>query len=53
MDEKLDEKHDHHTEIAAKEVDTAAQLLAGITENLDPKEADRVRWDAYPPAYAT
>ncbi|KAF9049383.1 MFS general substrate transporter [Hymenopellis radicata] len=43
MDEKLDEKHDHHTEVAAKEVDTAAQLLAGITEDLDPKEADRVR----------
>lgn len=41
---KLDEKHDHHVEVSTKQVDTAAELAAGDLGELDPVEADRVRY---------
>jgi hypothetical protein len=38
-----DEKHVHDATFDIKEVDTAAELLAGFDETVDPAEAERVR----------
>ncbi|KAK0210341.1 MFS general substrate transporter [Desarmillaria ectypa] len=42
-DWKHDEKDDHVVEVSAKEVDTAAQIVAGASEALDPREAERIK----------
>ncbi|KAK0448283.1 MFS general substrate transporter [Desarmillaria tabescens] len=42
-DWKHDEKNDHVVEVSAKEVDTAAQIVAGASEALDPREAERIK----------
>lgn len=42
-DWKHDEKNDHVVEVSVNDVDTAAQVIAGASEALDPKEAERIK----------
>ena len=45
IDEKVQTKdqHDHGVSVTTKEVDTGAQLVAGLQGDVDPAEALRVR----------
>ncbi|SJL04531.1 related to permease of the major facilitator superfamily [Armillaria ostoyae] len=42
-DWKHDEKNDHVVEVSVNDVDTAAQIVAGASEALDPREAERIK----------
>lgn len=42
-DEKNSDIYDRHVEVAASEVDTGAELVAGGVGNIDPAEALRIR----------
>ena len=47
IDEKVQTKdqHEHGVSISTKQVDTGAQLVAGLQGDVDPAEGLRIRYD--------
>lgn len=44
-EEKISQQQEHHVHaLSTKEVDTGAQIVAGLSSELDPAEAVRVRF---------
>lgn len=45
LDKEHDEKFDHRPiQVSATDVDAAADLVAGVSVEVDADEAERVRW---------